>query len=70
MLNTFGTYATTLIQNPVMFNPPIGKLDKLTFMWYDVTGVIIDNSECEWSGGIQIVESVDTATNDSTIPKM
>ena len=70
MLNNFGTYATTLVQNPVIFNPPIGKLDKLSFSWYDVTGSIIDNSECEWSGAIQVVESVDLATNDSTIPKM
>lgn len=70
MLNNFGTYATTLIQNPVMFNPPIGKLDKLTFAWYDTTGVLINNNECEWSGGIQIVESMDVATNDSSMPKM
>jgi hypothetical protein len=70
MLNNFGTYATTLVQNPVMFNPPIGKLDKLSFSWYDVTGAIINNSECEWSGAIQVVESMDLATNDSTIPKM
>lgn len=70
MLNNFGTYATTLVQNPVMFNPPIGKLDKLSFSWYDVTGAIIDNTECEWSGAIQVVESMDLATNDSTIPKM
>ena len=70
MLNNFGTYATTLVQNPVMFNPPIGKLDKLSFSWYDVTGAIINNTECEWSGAIQVVESVDLATNDSTIPKM
>lgn len=70
ILNNFGTYATTFVQNPVMFNPPIGKLDKLTFIWYDATGGVIDNAECEWSGGIQIVESMDIATNDSTIPKM
>jgi hypothetical protein len=52
-----------------MFNPPIGKLDKLTFTWYDITGAIIDNNECEWSGSIQVVETIDVATTDSTIPK-
>ena len=70
MLNNFGTYATTLVQNPVLFNPPIGKLDKLTFTWYDATGAVIDNAECEWSGAIQIVESLEIANDDSTIPKM
>ena len=61
ILNNFGTYATTLVQNPVNFNPPIGKLDKLSFSWYDITGTLIDNVECEWSGAIQIVEKVDVA---------
>jgi hypothetical protein len=70
LLNNFGTYATTVVQNPVIFNPPIGKLDKLSFSWYDKTGVIINNDECEWSGSIQVVESMDLATNDSSIPKL
>jgi hypothetical protein len=62
MLNNFGTYATTLVQNTVTFNPPIGKLDKLSFSWYDTTGALIDNAECEWSGTIQIVESLEMTT--------
>jgi len=61
ILNNFGTYATTLVQNPVNFNPSIGKLDKLSFSWYDITGTLINNVECEWSGAIQIVEKVDVA---------
>ena len=69
ILNNFGTYATTLVQNPVLFNPPIGRLDKLIFSWYDRTGALINNDECEWSGSIQVVETVDVATADSLIPK-
>ena len=70
ILNNFGTYATTLIQNPVLFNPPIGRLDKLIFAWYDKTGALINNDECEWSGSIQVVETVDVATVDSLIAKL
>lgn len=70
ILNNFGTYATTVVQNPVLFNPPIGKLDKLIFAWYDRNGALINNDECEWSGSIQVVETVDVATADSSIPKM
>ena len=70
ILNTFGSFATTLVQNPVTFNPPIGKLDKLSFSWYDVTGQLIDNDTCVWSASIQVTESVDLATADSTLPKM
>ena len=56
LLNTFGSYAQTIIQNPVYFNPPLMKLDKLTFQWYDIVGQIITNTECEWNAAIQIVE--------------
>lgn len=61
ILNNFGTYATTFVQNPVTFNPIIGKLDKLSFAWYDINGVLINNNECEWSGAIQIVEKINVA---------
>jgi len=69
ILNNFGTFATTFVQNPVTFNPIVGKLDKLKFTWYDITGQIIDNTECEWSGAVQIVEKMDIATDDSTVTK-
>jgi hypothetical protein len=68
LLNTFGSYAQTVVQNPVFFNPPIGKLDKLSFQWYDITGTLIDNTDCEWSAVLQITESVLVATPDSTLP--
>jgi hypothetical protein len=58
MLNSFGSFATTFVQSPVTFNPPVGKLDKLSFSWYNSSGVLLNNSDCEWSGSVQIVESV------------
>ena len=67
LLNSFGTYSTTFVQNPVDFNPPIGKLDKLSFAWYDSNGNLIDNSQCDWSAAIQIVERSDIAVNDSSL---
>jgi len=69
LLNTFGTYSTTFIQNPIVFNPPIGKLDILRFTWYDSNGNAIDNSECDWSASFQIIERTDCATNDSTVAR-
>jgi len=68
LLNTFGSYAQTVVQNPVFFNPPIGKLDKLSFQWYDITGTLINNTDCEWSAVLQITESVMVATTGSTLP--
>lgn len=58
LLNTFGNYAQTIIQNPVYFNPPILKLEKLTFQWYDTAGTLITNTECDWNAAIQMVEDV------------
>ena len=43
--------------NPIAFNPPLGRLDKLSFTWQDLTGTTIDNSDCEWNAVIQIVEN-------------
>jgi hypothetical protein len=58
LLNTFGNYAQTIIQNPVYFNPPILRLEKLTFQWFDIAGTLITNEECDWNAAIQIVEDV------------
>jgi hypothetical protein len=59
LLAPFGSYAQTMIMNPIAFNPPLGKLDKLTFTWYDNTNTVIDNSDCEWNAVVQIVENID-----------
>lgn len=58
LLNTFGNYAQTIIQNPVYFNPPILRLEKLTLQWYDTAGTLITNTECDWNAAIQFVEDV------------
>jgi hypothetical protein len=60
LLNTFGSYAQTIIQNPVYFNPSVLRLEKLTFQWYDTAGTLITNSECDWNAAIQLVEDVPT----------
>ena len=63
LLAPFGSYAQTMVMNPISFNPPLGRLDKLSFMWYDTnTGQVIDNSDCEWSAVVQIVENIDIVT--------
>lgn len=61
LLAPFGSYAQTMIMNPIAFNPLLGRLDKLVFTWYDSTNsIIIDNSDCEWNAVVQIVENVDS----------
>ena len=59
LLAPFGSYAQTMVMNPIAFNPPLGRLDKLSFTWYDTTNTVIDNSDCEWNAVVQMVENID-----------
>jgi len=62
LLAPFGSYAQTLISNPIAFNPPLGRLDKIQFQWLNLNNTIIDNSDCEWNMVVQIVEQRTVAT--------
>lgn len=62
LLAGFGSYAQTLISNPITFQIPIPKIDKLTFTWVDNLGQVINNNDCEWNVVIQLVEQMDTVT--------
>ena len=59
LLAPFGSYATTLVSNPISFYPPLGRMDKITFTWVDITGATINNADCEWNAVIQLVEKKD-----------
>ena len=69
LLANFGSYAQTMVQNPIPFNPVLTSLDRLTFQWVDLANIQIDNLDCEWNAAIQIVEQVTSAALTSTIPK-
>jgi hypothetical protein len=59
LLANFGSFAQTLVSNPISFYPPLGRMDKLTFTWVDITGATINNGDCEWNAVVQIVEKKD-----------
>jgi hypothetical protein len=69
LLTTFGGYAQTAINNPIQFNPPLGKLDRISFQLMDTAGNIINNADCEWNASLQITEQMDGPTADSSIIK-
>jgi hypothetical protein len=68
LLNTFGNYAQTIIQNPVYFSPSLLRLDKMSFQWIDTVGIPIVNAECEWNAAIQVVEEVPVSKLQSGNP--
>jgi hypothetical protein len=59
LLANFGGYAQTMISNPLSFNPPFGRIDKLTFQWVNQVGAVLDNSDCEWNAVVQLVENLE-----------
>jgi hypothetical protein len=66
LLGDFNTYSRTFVSNQVTFNPPVAKLDKLSFEWLTSAGVRLDNNDCEWNASLAITEYTVTATADST----
>lgn len=67
LLGDFNTYSRTFVSNQVTFNPPIAKLDKLSFEWLTSSGVRLDNTDCEWSASLAITEYINTQTSESSI---
>jgi hypothetical protein len=66
LLGDFNTYSRTFVSNQVTFNPPVAKLDKLSFEWLTSAGVRLNNNDCEWNASLAITEYTVTATADST----
>ena len=69
LLAPFGNYATTIIQNPIQFNPVLSSLDRLSFQWTDKAGNQLNNLECEWNAVVQIQERITAPKVGSTIPR-
>ena len=67
LLNTFGNYTTTFVQAPKIFNPVLGKLDKLHLQLVDQFGVIINNKDCEFTVTLQVEESIDQLVKSETL---
>lgn len=56
LLGAYNEKSRIAVQNTVQFSPPVSRLDKLTFTWVDQTGVILNNTECEWTATATITE--------------
>jgi hypothetical protein len=66
LLGPFGSYSTVMIYSPIQLNPPLSRLEKLTFQWVDAQGNVLDNNNAEWSAVVYITERQNRATLDST----
>jgi hypothetical protein len=69
LLNSFGSFAQTFIQNTKTFVTPLGKLDKLTFKFYDTNNQLLTNSDCDFNIVVEIGESIDVVDTASILVK-
>jgi len=67
LLANFGSYAQTVISNPISFPNPLSKLDKFTFQLVQVDGTIVNNADCEWNAVLQITESLVQTKQDKPV---
>lgn len=70
LLANFGSYAQTSVITAASLNPPVPKLEQISFELLDTSGLRIDNNDCEWSATLQIVEQTNQATTASVLPKL
>jgi hypothetical protein len=69
LLNSFGSFAQTLVQSPKPFTTPVGKLEKLTFRLIDANNRLINNNDCEFNVVLEISEMLDTVDAASLLVK-
>jgi hypothetical protein len=58
LLNNFNAFSQTLVQNPVTFQPPISRLESVSFQWLNFDGTQVNNTNCEWNISISVTEQL------------
>ena len=71
LLNGYGQKATTFVHSPVILNPPISKMSKLSFQWIDARGNLLNipsATDSDWQVTINIQENVQVSKFIQTTP--
>jgi hypothetical protein len=61
LLNGYGQTANTFIHSPIILNPPIPKISKMTFQWLDSRGNLLNipsATDSDWQMTVNIQENV------------
>jgi len=65
LLNGYGQTATTFVHSPIILNPPIAKISKISFQWIDSRGNLLNipsATHSDWQMTVNIQENVQTTT--------
>ena len=71
LLNGYGQKATTFVHSPVILNPPISKMSKLSFQWIDARGNLMNipsATDSDWEVTVNIQENVQVSKFVQTTP--
>uniref|UniRef100_A0A6C0L947 Uncharacterized protein n=1 Tax=viral metagenome TaxID=1070528 RepID=A0A6C0L947_9ZZZZ len=71
LLNGYGQTATTFVHSPIILNPPISRISKLSFQWLDSKGNVLNVSsatDSDWQMTINIQENTTTTKFVATAP--
>jgi hypothetical protein len=63
LLNGYGQTATTFVHSPILLNPPITRISKISFQWLDARGNLLNipsATDSDWQMTVNIQESVKT----------
>ena len=63
LLNEFGAYAQSFVEAPKIYEDPLGRLERLQFVWTDRHGSPLvgpDAATCDWHMTLRITERIST----------
>ena len=70
LLNGYGQNATTFVHSPIVLNPPIARISKLSFQWLDSKGNLLNidsANDSDWQMTVNIQENI-SYTNFEVVP--
>jgi hypothetical protein len=61
LLNGYGQTATTFVHSPILLNPPITRMSKMSFQWLDARGNLLNipsATDSDWQMTVNIQENI------------
>jgi hypothetical protein len=71
LLNGYGQTATTFVHSPIVLNPPIPRISKISFQWLDARGNLLNiasATDSDWQMTVNIQEIAQTTKFVQTSP--
>jgi hypothetical protein len=70
LLNGYGQTATTFVHSPIVLNPPISRISKMSFQWLDARGNLLNipsATDSDWQMTVNIQENIKVSNFVKTV---